>query len=204
MQHGTTKTRASLILRLPNADDVAAWEEVLSIYSPLVRQLAINQGMQAADADDLVQIVFSAMSRSVEKWLDRADRGGFRAWLLRIARNAAVNHLTRRATRTLAVGGEEATERLAEMPAPESEISNQFDLEYRQAIFNHAAANVKQHVTTSTWQAFWKTHVKGQSVGETAKELGVSVGTIYVSRSRVMSRLRETVKLYEVENDLAK
>ena len=75
MQPSTTETRASLILRLPNADDVAAWEEVLSIYSPLVRRLAISQGMQAADADDLVQIVFSAMSRSVEKWLDRSDRG---------------------------------------------------------------------------------------------------------------------------------
>jgi len=204
MQPSTTETRASLILRLPNADDVAAWEEVLLIYSPLVRRLAISQGMQAADADDLVQIVFSAMSRSVEKWLDRPDRGGFRAWLLRIARNAAVNHLTRRATRTLAVGGEGATERLAEMPAPASQISNQFDLEYRQATFSRAAAKVKEHVSPSTWQAFWQTHVAGQSVAEAAKQLGVSVGTIYVSRSRVVKRLRETVKLYEVENDIAK
>ena len=90
------------------------------------------------------------------------------------------------------------------MPAPASQISNQFDLEYRQATFSRAAAKVKEHVSPSTWQAFWKTHVEGQSVAEAAKQLGVSVGTIYVSRSRVVKRLRETVKQYEVENDIAK
>ncbi len=203
MSIGTTETRASLILRLPDAADVAAWDEVVSIYSPLIRRMAINRGMQAADADDLVQIVFTAMSRSVEKWIARPDRGGFRAWLLRIARNAAVNHLTRRATRTLAVGGDEATEQLAEMPAPDCEISEQFDLAYRKSTFEYAAKKVKQQVSKSTWDAFWKTHVEGQPVAETAAQLGVTVGTIYVSRSRVMNRLKETVKQYEVENDIA-
>ena len=123
--------------------------------------------------------------------------------MLRIARNAAVNHLTRRATRTLAVGGDEATEQLAEMPAPDCEISEQFDLAYRKSTFEYAAKKVKQQVSKSTWDAFWKTHVEGQPVAETAAQLGVTVGTIYVSRSRVMNRLKETVKQYEVENDIA-
>ncbi len=79
------ETRASLILRLPNAADVAAWDELVAIYGPLVFRLAVRQGLQPADADDLVQEVFSAVARSVSQWLDRQDRGSFRAWLLRIA-----------------------------------------------------------------------------------------------------------------------
>ena len=48
-------TRASLILRLPDAADAAAWDELMAIYGPLVFRMAVRQGMQAADADDLVQ-----------------------------------------------------------------------------------------------------------------------------------------------------
>ena len=90
----------------------------VAIYSPLIRRLAAAQGMQAADADDLVQEVFAAIARSIAKWLDRPDRGGFRAWLLTIARNAAVNHLTRRGTQSLAAGGDDAAALMAEVAAP--------------------------------------------------------------------------------------
>src|SRR5688572_21825063 len=82
-------TRASLILRLPNAADVAAWDEFVAVYEPLVFRLALGRGLQPADADDLVQEVFSAVANQVGEWLQRMDRGSFRAWLLRIARNIA-------------------------------------------------------------------------------------------------------------------
>lgn len=198
MHPDSAETRASLILRLPNAADVAAWDEVVGIYAPLIRRLALSQGMQRADADDLIQEVFAAIARSVSQWLDRPDRGGFRAWLLTIARHAAVNQLTRRGTRSLATGGNGAAEQLADVPAPAAEISSQFDLEYRREIFRWAAAQVRAQVAETTWAAFWMTQVEGRSVGDTASQLQVSVGTVYVSRSRVMSRLKEIVKQNEV------
>lgn len=187
-----------MILRLPDAADVAAWDEVVAIYAPLIRRLAVAQGMQTADADDLVQEVFSAVARSVSDWLERPDRGGFRAWLLAIARNAAINLLTRRGTQSLAAGGEDATEMLAAVQVPTSEISSRFDLEYRREVFRWAAAQVRDQVAETTWSAFWMTHVDGRTVTDVAKRLGVSVGTVYVSRSRIMNRLKQVVKQYEL------
>ena len=193
------ETRASLILRLPDAADVAAWDELVAIYGPLVFRLAVRQGLQPADADDLAQEVFAAIARSVSQWLDRPDRGSFRAWLLRIARNTAVNFLTRRCHRPLATGGDEAAEMLAEVPLAESDLSSDFDLEYRREVFAWAAGQVRGSVADSTWQAFWLTHVEGLAIGDAAGQLGVSVGSVYVARSRVMNRLQELVKQYEVE-----
>ncbi|HAD61741.1 MAG TPA: sigma-70 family RNA polymerase sigma factor, partial [Planctomycetaceae bacterium] len=89
-------TRASLILRLQNADDVAAWDEFSAIYAPVVYRVAIARGLQAADAENLVQEVMLSVARSVDQWLERTNRGSFRAMLLRISRNAAVDILTRR------------------------------------------------------------------------------------------------------------
>lgn len=198
MYSSPPETRASLILRLPDATDVAAWNELVDIYSPLVRRLAFAQGMQLADADDLTQEVFASIAQSISRWLDRPDRGPFRAWLLTIARNAAVNHLTRRGTRLLAAGGGEAEPFFAESPVAQSEVTDLFDLEYRREVFRWAAAQVKQQVASATWSAFWLTQIEGISVDETARQIGVSVGTVYVSRSRIMKRIKETVKQYEV------
>ncbi len=73
------ETRASLILRLADAADVAAWDDFLQIYRPLILRLALRRGMQPADAEDLTQEVFAAVSRSIAQWLERPERGGFRA-----------------------------------------------------------------------------------------------------------------------------
>ena len=95
-------TRASLILRLRDAADVAAWDEATEIYSPIVFRLARRYGLQPADSDDLVQEVLVAVARSVSDWLENDRRGKFRAWLFRIAKNKAVDFLRRRKNRPFA------------------------------------------------------------------------------------------------------
>ncbi len=190
-------TRASLILRLPDAADAAAWDELMAIYGPLVFRMAMRQGLQAADADDLVQNVFAAIARSVAEWLERPDRGKFRAWLLRIARNAAVNFLTRRRQGSIGAGGDEVAQLLAEVPAPESQLSSEFDLEYRREVFRWAAEQVRDTVADTTWQAFWLTQMENIPIAQAAERLGISVGNVYIGRSRVMTRLKELVKQFE-------
>ncbi|MDZ4849554.1 MAG: sigma-70 family RNA polymerase sigma factor [Pirellulaceae bacterium] len=107
------ETRASLILRLPNAADVAAWDEFVLVYGPVLFRAARRQGLQPTDADDLVQEVFSAVAKQVGDWFQRDDRGRFRAWLLRIARNIAVNLLTRKPFGATGVGSDNSDCRLA-------------------------------------------------------------------------------------------
>ena len=199
MIHSPHETRASLILRLPDDADVAAWDEFVSVYGPVVFRLAVRQGMQPADADNLVQEVFALVARSISDWVDRDNRGSFRAWLMRIARNQAVNMLTRRATRPLGTDGEEAERILAKLPDTDCELSSQFDIECRREIFAWAAARVRDSVSPATWQAFWLTRVEGGSIADAAEQLDTSVGNIYIGRSRVMSRLRDLVKQFEDE-----
>lgn len=185
------------MLRLPNAADAAAWDELVAIYGPLVYRLALRRGLQAADADDLVQTVFAAIARSVSAWLERTDRGKFRAWLLRIARNAAVNSLFRRSQRSWGTGDDQVAQMLAEIPAPESPVSSEFDLEYRREVFRWAAEQVRETVADNTWQAFWLTQMEHQPIAEVAGQLGISVGNVYIGRSRVMARLKDLVKQFE-------
>lgn len=192
MHHSHTATRASLILRLKNAEDVVAWDEFAALYGPVVYRVATSLGFQAADAENLVQEVFLAVAKSVSAWLEREDRGRFRAWLLRIARNEAVDMLTERATRPLGRDGSAAEQILANMPA-RGELSSALDGEYERSVFRWAAEKVREVVAGHTWDAFWLTSVEGISVSEAATRLKTRPGNIYFARSRVMSRIKELV-----------
>ncbi|MEQ9406497.1 MAG: sigma-70 family RNA polymerase sigma factor [Fuerstiella sp.] len=185
-----------MILRLQNADDLVAWDEFVELYGPVVFRTARARGFQAADADNLVQEVLLAVSQSLTRWLEREDRGSFRKWLLALARNHAVNMLTKRSTRTLGRNDSEAQRRLNERQVVD-EISILIDLEYDRTVFRWAAERVKQVVAEKTWQAFWLTHVEGLTINQAAKKLGTRPANIYFGRSRVMSRIQELVKQYE-------
>ena len=189
-------TRASLILRLQDAEDMAAWDEFAAIYGPVVFNVAASRGFQAADADNLVQEVLMAVASSVSTWLQRDDRGSFRAWLLRIARNAAVDMITQKATRSLGRDGSDIQRQLANLPAP-SELSNALDLEYERMVFHWATERVRELVAEHTWEAFWLTAIDELSVEDAAAKLNTRPGNIYFARSRVMARIKEFVQQYQ-------
>lgn len=198
MAHSPPETRASLIVRLRDAADVAAWDEFAAIYGPLVFRLALRQGLQAADADDVVQQVFVAVAQSVEQWQAKPERGRFRAWLLAIARNIAIKTLTRRPLGGVGFGGDSWQGAANEIKASNDDASGRFDMEYRREVYRWCAEQVRGSVSKNTWEAFQLTHVDGIRIDEAAKRLGMPIGGVYVARSRVIKLLRELAEQFEV------
>ena len=98
----------------------------------------------------------------------------------------------------MGVGGDQAHGSLQEIIAPDGLLSSQFDLEYRREVYRWSAEEVRAAVSASTWIAFHLTHVEGISISSAAAQLGLSVGNVYIARSRVISRLRELAKQFEV------
>lgn len=189
-------TRHSLLVRLFEPSDEVAWQEFMEIYEPLVYNLARRRGFQHADAADLCQEVFQATARAIERWHERPDRGSFRAWLFHIARNVMINTLRHRQRHPGGVGGSDIKRLLDQQPADDHE-SQLLSVEYERHLFQWAAEEVKKEFRQPTWQAFWQTGVEGRKPHEVAGELHISVGAVYIARSRVMARLRE--KIEEVE-----
>ena len=188
------KTRHSLLLRIRDGQDARAWSEFVAIYEPLVYRLARKKGFQHADALELTQEVLLAVSKSISRWDADPARGSFRGWLLRVTRNLMVNLFVNERRHPRGVGSTDFQRLLAEQANPACEESAEFDLEYRRRLFRWASERVRGEFRPATWQAFWRTSVEGQAVKLVAHELELSVGAVYVARSRVMARLRECVE----------
>ncbi len=186
-------TRYSLLVRIQDPQNHAAWLEFLAIYEPLVYRLARRKGLQDADARDLCQDVFRAVAGAAHRWTPDPARGSFRGWLFRIARNLLVNSLRTRRRRG-AMTGDEGADLLVAVPAEHDDLASDIETEYRRRLFQLAAQSVEREFTHSTWQAFWLTAVLSREVPRVAAELGMSPGAIYIARSRVLARLKERVE----------
>ena len=190
-------TRASLLLRLRDSQDHEAWVEFVSLYEPVAYRILRRHGLQDADAREVMQELLMAVSRSIDRWDPAKERGSFRGWLRRVARNLVINWLKQRERRVIATGGSDLQAMLDLLPADSGPETVEFDQELRRALFQRAAEQVRGEVRPSTWQAFWETGVLGTSPTDAAKKLGMSVGAIRVAKCRVLARLQASVNEME-------
>jgi RNA polymerase sigma factor (sigma-70 family) len=190
-------TRPSLLARLRDPQDERAWAEFLEIYGPLVRRLAVRGGLQEADAADLAQEVFRAVAAAIDRWDPDPARGSFRGWLSRIARNLIVNLLAAQRRHPRGTGDSEFQAFLEQQPAPDGEEFCLFEGEYRRRIFAWAAERVRGEFRAGTWRAFWGTGVEGRDPKAVAEALGMTVGAVYIAKSRVMARLKREIEQFE-------
>src|ERR1700732_2246043 len=84
-------TRASLLVRLRDPQDEAAWANFVDLYAPLVYGYARKQGLQDADAADLSQDVLAAVAGSIGRLEYDPKRGAFRNWLFTVVRRKISN-----------------------------------------------------------------------------------------------------------------
>jgi RNA polymerase sigma-70 factor (ECF subfamily) len=162
-------------MRLHDQRDIAAWDQFVTIYGPLIFRLARSKGFQDSDANDIVQEVMLAISKAIHRWDPDRNKGRFRDWLFRIARNMMINFLTRRKFQQLG-NGQSISELLQVHPAVvelDSDATREFDLEYRRELFWVAADKVRKEVRPNTWEAFQLTAIDEMSVSSAARKLGM-------------------------------
>lgn len=190
-------TRASLLIRVRDARDGRAWAEFVELYAPLVYGYARRRGLQDADAADLTQEVLRSVAQAVKRWEYDPQRGTFRAWLYTVTRNKLNTFLTRRQRETRAAGDTGILQALEQQPAPEDDAAARWQHDYERRVFAWAAEQVRAASEEATWQAFEQTALEGKPAAEVATALGMSVGAVYVAKSRTLARLKAQVRLIE-------
>ncbi len=190
------ETRDSLLLQLQSQENKEAWEEFVEIYRPVVYGVAVSRGLQHADALDLVQVVFLSIANSIGRWEKLDEKTRFRNWLLRVAKNATINAMTRR-PRDRALGGSGWLPDYVANGHWDSPSEHELNLEYQRQLYRRAAEIVRTRVSDENWTAFQLTAIEGMPMEQASQEIGKSIGAIYAARSRIMKQLSSLVSTLE-------
>jgi RNA polymerase sigma factor (sigma-70 family) len=194
-------TRSSLLVRLRDPQDTAAWNEFVQLYAPVVYQFARNRGLQDADAADLTQIVFQEILKEMPRLDYDPQKGLFRGWLFRVVHNQLCKMIERDKRSPRGTGLSSNQQLLDEQPdrADSDAEAELWEQEYQRQVFLLAVERLKCQLTDSSWQAFWLMAVEGKSAHETAEALGLTVGAVYTAKSRVLERIKKEVQLMQAE-----
>ncbi len=187
-------TSLSLLKRLADSGDDADWQKLLTIYKPFICKVVQGYPALESHADDIAQEVILVLMRELPVF-QRQRVGSFRAWL----RNITVNQLRTalRKTKRQSAASDvylDSQSQIESLADPHSAQSQQWDEEHDRAVFERIIAIVKPTLSAQVWQAFEQYAIANRPAEEVAKELGLSVNSVLLAKSRVLKRLREEAK----------
>jgi RNA polymerase sigma-70 factor (ECF subfamily) len=178
-------TPVSLLERLRQPGEQAAWDRFVQLYTPLLLHWANRLGLHDQAARDLVQDVFTVLVEKLPEFrYDPHKR--FRAWLWTVTANKC-----RERRRRPALPVTQAEEgQLEELPGPDTTEAVS-EAEYRRYLMQRALQLMQTEFQPTTWQAFWECVVADRPAAEVAAALGLSIDAVYTAKSRVLRRLRQ-------------
>lgn len=190
-------TRFSLLNRIPNPEDLAAWGRFVRIYVPVVCGFAIHRGCQPEEAAMLTRAVMTRIPLEIGSYDPAARQGRFRDWLFRLVVVEAARLFPQLPSLASAPApGAGAGPESAPSPPPAEE----WDSEYQRAAFRDAVTALGEELGGSLpWEIFRRTILDGEGPETVAKDLGVSLGSVYVERSKVLNRVRERISSIEID-----
>jgi len=182
-------TSSSLLERV-KARDPQAWRRLTDLYTPLIYGWCRQCGLQAEDAADIGQEVFSAIAANQDGFRRDVPGASFRGWLWTITRNKVRDSFRRQKGKAHAQGGTEVQQRLAQVPEHEPE-STGASLGRDTRIELRAVELARCGVEERTWRAFWLVTVEGGEPAVVAELLGITVQAVYGAIYRIRRRIRQ-------------
>lgn len=189
-------TDVRLIAALADRGRHEEWAEFCEIYGPTLLGWLSRRGLTHDEAQDVCQQIWIKVLTAVERFDDDGAPASFRRWLMRLARNAAIDCCRERA-RHPSTGERSAIWQQLCQEADDDPLG--WEQQYRATLFRRAADIARKEVAEKHWRAFWQTAVEGRPTPIVAKSLAMSVGAVYVAKGRVLKLISEYVRRWEDE-----
>jgi len=190
-------TRSSVLRAVANTENEAAWRRLFDLYAGFVFSIARSKGLNDADADEIVQVVFTDLARNLPTFQYDRAKGRFRSYLAGLVHWRVTDRLKagKRDMELKALFEEEAKATGAANDAGFEEN------EWQAAALEEALRRIKPDVRPEHYAAFIASTVEGQDTETVMRLYGLSRDNLYQIRKRLTERLRETTAAVLAEMD---
>jgi RNA polymerase sigma-70 factor, ECF subfamily len=177
-------TPASLLYRLRSPEDSRAWNRFVDLYSPLLYHWAKKLGYQDSDASDLVQDVFVTLWQKMPEFEYDSGRS-FHAWLKTIFLNRFRSLVRKKVPLSMQSGSGVSD------TSTETELDDAEDIQF---LMRRAYVIIESEFSELHRKVFQSYVLEQLAPEKVAQATGISVGTVYSIKSKILSRLKQELK----------
>ena len=178
-------TPPSLLDRIRDHDDTKAWQTFCEVYSPLLYDYCRQRGLQSSDAADVVQETLLRVAKGILKFEYDPQRGRFRDWLYTIVYREMCRYTKGKKTEFKLNSTD------AQLAAQEGRSWNEH---FHYHLLKTALERIRERFEPDTWEAFSLVWLDNLPANQVAQQLERSLDFVYLSKSRVIKRLRLEVE----------
>lgn len=177
-------TQPSLLLRLRNPEDEDAWREFSAKYRDLVIGYCRRRGVQPADCDDILQMVWMNLAKGLRSFEYDPTLGRFRDYLRRVVRSAIARHFSRPNPARCALD----TTMLAVTPAGDTDNDPHWEAEWVDHHYRLAMETVRRTFDARS-VAIFDLLLAGDTVAALARTFSTTEQAIHKIKQRIRDRM---------------
>ncbi|MEZ6142012.1 MAG: RNA polymerase sigma factor [Zavarzinella sp.] len=185
-------TPQSLLDRLRDTKNSQAQADLVDIYSDWIRGKLHFLGIPAQEVDDLFQDSIRIILENIGQFQSRQHVGAFRGWLKGILLNRVRYYWRESQQRNVPENIDQIIKQLSD---PYSALSQQWDNEHNRHILQRLLHKLQQQSSPESWQIFEELVVRGTPAAQVATVRGVTISTVWMTKSRMYRKLRELGKV---------
>lgn len=205
------QTQHTLIARLRDPTDEAAWARFESGYRELVVRFGMKQGLQQSDAEDVAQAVFHSLLSAMPRFTLDRSKGRFRDYLFRAVRNEIARQSGKRRPiptsggllevkptpngSYAALGVDDAAD-----AATDREAQKAFEDEWIDHHFRMAFTEIRRTFSPDS-VAIFERLLAGTSIESTAAAFATTTQAVHKVKQRIRDRMQELVSAQIAEED---
>jgi RNA polymerase sigma-70 factor (ECF subfamily) len=190
-------TTSTLLLKLRDFDDDAAWRRLVERFRRPIAGFAIEMGVSPDDADDVVQETLLDFAKAYRDGHYDRERGQLRRWLFGIAYRRAA----RQRRRLSRARDEWAPPEAALDVADEQAAAAAWDRRWEAEAIEECVRQARREFAPEVFAAFELVVGKERTPAEAAAELGVAVKSVYNAKHRVLRRIRELSAAFDATEE---
>lgn len=191
-------TRHSLLQKIQDGDDDAAWQEFINFYQNFIYYILRQMNVPQNYLEDLVQEVLLKLWTRLDKYVK--ERGKFRPWLTTVIRNTAIDWFSKEKKRNESYEELSAYQKTFQT-INQSEFEKIIDKEWRTYLTNLAFERIQKIFSGKAIKVF-ELSQKGMSVEKIAEELDLTTNSVYTLKSRVKDKLIHELQILINEREI--
>jgi len=191
--------------RLRDGPKGDSWEVFFETYWRLIYTVARKQGLEEAEAEDVVQDTVVAVTQAIARFRSRGP-GSFKGWLLTITRRKVADCFRQRlpvVTPATGTNGSRMTTFLSSQADPESGWDRLWEEEWQRNILAVALERIKQDSRPNQFEMFRRYVVLNEPAKAIAAAFDVPVSQVYMAKLRLGPRFRREVRRLRRAEDAA-